>query len=175
MDVMHKAIAIPMIDTGHGPPKFLIVQDKRYKEWTFVTGGCRVREFYNPIRCAIRELEEETRGIIHLKRGLYTYFKFYTEFSPIEKALYHVYVFHMKMKQEDMDAIIDKFTNEKRKMDTNEIVFRKNYDENDTISFMTLDEIKNCSTLWKLIDENVLSNKDFYSALKSECRYFQSI
>lgn len=175
MDVMHKAIAIPMIDTGHGPPKFLIVQDKRYKEWTFITGGCRVREFYNPIRCALRELEEESRGIIQLKRGLYTYFKFYTEFSSIEKAIYHVYVFHMKMKPSDMDAIVDKFKNEKHKMDTNEIVFRKNYDENDMMSFMTLDEIKKCPTLWKFIDDNILKNSDFYNALYGECRNFQTI
>jgi len=64
----HKAIAIP-VSFINDRPYFLLVHDRRYKEWTFVTGGCRKREVYNPIRCAVRELEEETRGILNLKKG----------------------------------------------------------------------------------------------------------
>ena len=66
---VHKAIAIPVIYID-GEFKFLIVKDKRFKEWTFISGGCRKREVFNPIRCALRELEEETRGILNLKLSL---------------------------------------------------------------------------------------------------------
>ena len=62
----YKAIAIP-VSFVDGKPRFLTVRDWRFKEWIFVTGGCRRREIYNPIRCALRELEEETRGVISLK------------------------------------------------------------------------------------------------------------
>jgi 8-oxo-dGTP pyrophosphatase MutT (NUDIX family) len=50
------------------------VRDKRFKEWIFVTGGCRRREIFTPIRTALRELEEETRGVVSLKNGEYTSF-----------------------------------------------------------------------------------------------------
>ena len=95
----HKAIAVPVTMIGDRP-HMLIVHDRRYKEWTFVTGGCRRREVYNPLRCAIRELHEETRGIIDVKSGSYTYFRFTTNYKgPGDTeadadtvSVYHVYV-----------------------------------------------------------------------------------
>ncbi len=65
----HKAIAIPVIRTQGQESQFLVVRDRRFKDWIFVTGGCRRREIPNPLRTALRELEEETRGVISLKRG----------------------------------------------------------------------------------------------------------
>ena len=171
--IMHKAIAIPIIETGHGPPKFLIVKDKRYNEWTFVTGGCRMREVYNPIICALRELEEETRGIINIKRGLYTYFSFFMEFNIIEKARYHVYLIRLHKTPEELNKLVDEFYSEKDKMDSNKITFRKNYDENDDIMFLELDEIpEKCSNVWKLISDNVLNSKKFYDAMNQDCKSF---
>ena len=72
----HKAIAIPVTFAGD-TPRFLTVRDKQFKEWIFVTGGCRRREIFTPLRTALRELEEETRGVVSLKEGEYTSFKFY--------------------------------------------------------------------------------------------------
>ena len=37
----YKAIAIPVTFTGD-KPKFLTVRDRRFKDWIFVTGGCRL-------------------------------------------------------------------------------------------------------------------------------------
>ena len=76
----YKAIAVPVTFTD-GKPRFLTVRDWRFKDWIFVTGGCRRREIYNPLRCALRELEEETRGVVSLKNGEYTDLKY----SPIIK------------------------------------------------------------------------------------------
>ena len=85
----------------------LIVHDRRYQEWTFVTGGCRRREVINPLRCAVRELEEETRGTVNLKRGTYSYFQFATKYkgpgdseADIEDdvtSIYHVYVIDLPL------------------------------------------------------------------------------
>ena len=74
---IHKAIAVPVTFVDE-KPKFLTVRDRRHKEWIFVTGGCRKREVSDPIHCALRELEEETRGVLRLKSGIYTNFKFET-------------------------------------------------------------------------------------------------
>lgn len=162
---VHKAIAIP-VTYINGEWKFLVVRDKRFKEWTFVTGGCRKREVFNPIRCALRELEEETRGIINLKRGTYNYFRFRNKVDALEESVYHVYVFFVNISPDDMKNIVEKFTEEKHKMDTNQVSFRKNYDENDYIDFTTLGELK-MKNVWKMIDDNVIQNPEFYSALYS--------
>ncbi len=71
----YKAIALPLTFTSD-KPKFLTVRDKRFKDWIFVTGGCRRRQIFNPIRCTLRELEEEKRGVVSLKKWEYTEFKF---------------------------------------------------------------------------------------------------
>ena len=164
----HKAIAIPMSEIEN-QKRFLIVRDRRYREWTFVTGGCRRREVFNPLRCAVRELEEETRGLINLKRGSYSYFKFTTdtpEPRDIEDGVqalnhYHVYVFHVPMTSVEHLHIIKRFTEEKKKMEGAEVPFRKNYDENDECRFETLETITQCPNLWSMIRKHVLGNPDF--------------
>jgi len=170
----HKAIAIPMSkvnDMQH----FLIVHDRRYREWTFVTGGCRRREVYNPLRCAIRELEEETRGLINLKRGSYSYFKFTTntpEPRDVEDGVdvlnhYHVYVFNLPMTSTEHRHIIKRFIEEKKKMEGAEVPFRKNYDENDECRFETLESISKCPNLWPMIRQHVLGNPEFTQAIET--------
>jgi len=41
----YKAIAIP-VSFIDGKPRFLTVRDWRFKDWIFVTGGCRRREIF---------------------------------------------------------------------------------------------------------------------------------
>jgi len=88
----YKAIAVP-VSFIDGKPRFLTVRDWRFKDWIFVTGGCRRREIYNPLRCALRELEEETRGVVSLKQGEYTEFKFIHKESPTVDLEYNVFIF----------------------------------------------------------------------------------
>lgn len=172
---LHKAIAIPIVDTGT-EKKFLLVHDKRHKEWTFVTGGCKHNEVYNPLRCALRELEEETRGIIDIRRGLYSYFRFSAQpgNDPIEYSVYHVYFIHVGFVSEDKLNELEKlFHTEKEKMDTHKVYFQKNYDENDSMKFMTLEYILQCKTLWKFIYDRVIHHKQFQSSLtEKNARHF---
>jgi 8-oxo-dGTP pyrophosphatase MutT (NUDIX family) len=173
----HKAVAIPMTYVD-GVPYFLVVHDRRYKEWTFVTGGCRRREVYNPLRCAVRELEEETRGTINLKRGTYTYFKFSTntpEPRDIEDGVdvlntYHAYIFEVPLNPLEQRNIVKRFKDEKEKMETNQMAFRKNYDENDDCQFDTLEGISSRRNLWPMIRAHVIRNPDFHQALNSPQR-----
>jgi hypothetical protein len=173
----HKAIAIP-VSYINDIPHFLVVHDRRYKEWTFVTGGCRRREIYNPLRCAVRELEEETRGLINLKRGSYTSFKFITntqESRDVEDGssainYYQVYLFDLPMTCIDHNRLIKRFTEEKIKMDESKIPFRRNYDENDDLKFETIETISNKSNLWPMIRKHVLNNQAFLDALTTTRR-----
>ncbi len=161
----HKAIAIPMYFID-GEPHFLIVHDKRFKEWTFVTGGCRKREVFNPLRCALRELEEETRGVINITNGSYSYFKFSTK-DPIDEVLnvYHVYIIDFPMSLNDQEKFINQFDIKKCLMDTNRIRFRKQYDENDFIEFDTVNGIQHRKNIWLMIKDFVLNNIEFHNAL----------
>ena len=132
----YKAIAIP-VSFADGKPRFLTVRDTRFKDWIFVTGGCRRREILNPIRCALRELEEETRGVVSLKSGQYTEFKkFYEE----------------KHK-----------TNVKKSLRQ---PIKKTYDENDFMNYESLEEF-NTRKRWKLIIDNVIKNPEFYTCISS--------
>lgn len=164
----HKAIAIPVSFLEQ--PHFLLVHDRRYSEWTFVTGGCRRREVYNPLRCALRELEEETRGLVDIKSGSCSYFKFETpqkEFDEEYTAVYHVYIIDYPCTLEEQQTIVTRFNEEKHKMDTRKLSFRKQYDENDQIDFDTLEGIQK-RLMWPLINESVIGNPEFYKKLTSD-------
>ena len=182
----HKSIAIP-VTTINNKQYMLIVHDRRYQEWTFVTGGCRRREVINPLRCAVRELEEETRGTINLKRGAYSYFQFATKYkgpgdseADIEDdvtSIYHVYVIDLPMTALEHTYIVRRFNEEKSKMENRQTYFRKNYDENDKVEFDTLEGITARDNLWDMIRTHVITNPDFHAALSSPQRtnfYFRS-
>lgn len=159
----HKAIAIPVCGKH-----FLLVKDRRFSEWTFVTGGCRKREVINPLRCAVRELEEETRGLVNISKGTYSYFHFTTD----QGFTYHVYIIDAPQIDETQQKImIQKFDEERIKMDTNQTEFRKPYDENTHLDFDTIEGIKK-RKLWTLIDHYVLENPKFYEALRAKRHVF---
>ncbi len=165
----HKAIAIPVYFI-QGEPHFLIVHDKRFREWTFVTGGCRKREIFNPLRCALRELEEETRGVINITSGSYSYFKFSIRDSCDVMNVYHVYVIDFPMSLSDQEKLIQQFDVKKDLMDKNQIRFRKQYDENDFIEFDTMNGMKHRKNIWAMIQKFVLENIEFHNAIYSNNR-----
>jgi 8-oxo-dGTP pyrophosphatase MutT (NUDIX family) len=176
----HKVLAIPVTFT-EDKPRFLTVRDRRFKEWLFISGGCRKREVLNPIRCALRELEEETRGVVNVKSGLYTSYIFETtDRSPEEleedrkegvqvTIVYHVFIFFMRISAHEQQDIVRKFNYEKAKVELrkrDKLPIKRTYDENDFMSFDTLD-IFNRKNRWDLIVNKVINNPDFYSALNS--------
>lgn len=169
----HKAIAIPVTFVGN-VPRFLTVRDKRFKEWIFVTGGCRRREIDNPIRTALRELEEETRGVLSLKRGEYTTYTFNVRESSNVDLEYNVFIFFVEFSKAEQNEMINRFNEEKYKMQTKKIHVKRTYDENDLMSFDTLAEF-NSRRRWDRIVHNVLENPDFYSCVTSVNRKTFSI
>ena len=164
----YKAIAIPVTFTG-SKPKFLTVRDRRFKDWIFVTGGCRRREIPNPIRCALRELEEETRGVISLKKGEYSDFKFIVKESPGVELEYNVFIFFVNYTQQEQNELIKKFNDEKQKTNLKKIQklpIKRTFDENDFMNFETLTEF-NTKKQWDRIVKNVLNNPEFYTCVTS--------
>ena len=161
----HKAIAIPVTFAGE-TPRFLTVRDKRFKEWIFVTGGCRRREIFCPLRCALRELEEETRGVVSLKNGEYTSYSFNVKEEPNVELEYTVFVFFVDYPKTEQLELVRRFNEEKYKMHTKKIHMKRTYDENDFMSFDTLGEF-NQRRRWERIVTNVLENPEFYACVTS--------
>ena len=178
----HKAIAIPVSFSDDKPWRFLTVRDRRFCEWTFVTGGCRKTEIINPLRCALRELEEETRGTINMKEGNYSYFKFdHTPDNngrPSYDITYHVYILEFNIPKIEQFNLINKFNLAKCKLEKLKelkLPIKLVYDENDIMTFETLNEFKSRDTVWELIRKNVLNNPEFYNALNTTERNFFNI
>ena len=164
----YKAIAVPVTFTGD-KPKFLTVRDRRFKDWIFVTGGCRRREIVNPIRCALRELEEETRGVISLKKGQYSDFKFVVKESPGVDLEYNVFIFFVDYTPQQQTELVKKFNDEKQKTNLKKLQkqpYKRTYDENDFMNFETLTEF-NTKKQWDRIVKNVLNNPEFYACITS--------
>tara|TARA_B100001175_G_scaffold182081_1_gene154564 strand:+ start:593 stop:1123 length:531 start_codon:yes stop_codon:yes gene_type:complete len=172
----YKAIAVPVTFTG-SKPKFLTVRDRRFKDWIFVTGGCRRKEIPNPIRCALRELEEETRGVVNLKKGEYTEFKFVVKESPGVDLEYNVFIFFVNYTHQEQVDLVKKFNDEKQKTNLKKIQklpIKRTFDENDYMNFETLSEF-NTKKQWDRIVKNVLQNPEFYACVTSVNRKTFSI
>ena len=164
----YKAIAVP-VTFASGKPIFLTVRDRRFKDWIFVTGGCRRREIFNPLRCALRELEEETRGVVSLKSGEYTEFKFVVKESPGVDLEYNVFIFFVDYSLAEQQSQVKKFYDEKQKTNLKKLLnqpIKKTYDENDFMNYETLEDF-NARKRWKLIVDNVIKNPQFYACISS--------
>jgi len=180
LETRHKAIIIPIIKSD-GENKFLTVKDSRHQEWIFVTGGCKKSEVDYPLKCGLRELEEETRGVINIKAGEFSEFQFESNVrSPDETRkdrlegvivtlVYHVYIINLNLTQEQQTRVIQEFHVNKARMELNKINgvhIKKAYDENDDISFDTLEEF-NKKSRWDLIVNNIIQNPLFYENMNN--------
>lgn len=181
-ETRHKVITI-LISFADNKPRLLTMRDRRHKEWLFVTGGCRRKEIDTPIVAALRELEEETRGVINLKTGVYSYFSFEcnnrTQKEIIKdlkngldvKIIYHVYIFELNIPRSVQQNYIDEFY---KVMKNNTHCVRRCYDENDMIAFDTLDEF--CKrNMWPFINDNVIKNPKFLNSISSSNRQYFNI
>ena len=180
LETRHKAIIIPIIKSN-SETKFLTVKDSRHQEWIFVTGGCKKSEVDYPLKCGLRELEEETRGVINIKAGEFSEFQFESNVRSPEETrkdrlegiivtlVYHVYIINLNLSQEQQTRVIQEFHVNKARMELNKINgvhIKKAYDENDDISFDTLEEF-NKKSRWDLIVNNVIQNPLFYENMNN--------
>jgi 8-oxo-dGTP pyrophosphatase MutT (NUDIX family) len=181
LEKRHKAIVIPVLQTDTGDPKFLTVRDSRHQEWIFVTGGCKKSEVDNPLKCGLRELEEETRGTFVLRNGEFSEFQFESTYRSPEETkkdrfegvivtlVYHVYLIDVHITEEQQAKIIQDFHINKARMELNKkdgVRIKKAYDENDDISFDTLSEF-NKKNRWRLIINNIIENPRFHDLIYS--------
>lgn len=163
----YKAIAIPVTyNADH--VRFLTVRDSRFNDWTFVTGGCRKREVHNPIRCALRELSEESRGCFRLYEGQYISYSFRAVVNS-EMHTYNVFFFRVSIDIDKTYDIINDFNHamhhtwdRKRKG----MAYRIAQDENNALSWDTIDALLS-KPVWD-VTQRVVQSKMFKAVLKND-------
>jgi len=146
-------------------PRFLIVRDKNNQEWTFVTGGCKKRELTNPLICAIRELYEETKGVITINDGNYSYYSFKANYSKY-RFTYHVYIIEVEYSTELQQQYASLYQMQ-RLVPTHPQM--RCYNETDGLMWVTLSEFDNLTT-WTVVQKNVIDSPEFLTLITSPNR-----
>lgn len=160
MKYRKKIIIIPYIvykKVSH----LMMVKDKKFNEWTFVTGGCKPNEQFN--LCALRELYEETNGVLDLRQHVgidinrfYSY-RFIHEISK-DYVIMDYKVFFVPLHRFGYDIKSAKKLEQqffKMKNDLPE------FNETNCLKFFELNHVYNIKNIWKLIKEKVLYNERF--------------
>lgn len=169
-----KAIAVPVC-LSEDRPVFLTIRDRRFKDWGFVTGGARRREITAPLRTALRELEEETRGVVSLKSGEYSTYTFTVKESPTVDLIYNVFVFFVNFTKTQRAHTVTRFLEEKAKTQLKKLQrqpIKRVFDENDFMSWDTLEEFQGRPKKWDRIVQNVIKNPEFYACLSGPRKTF---
>ena len=150
---------------------FLIVKDRTHKEWTFITGGCKLHE--DDLQSALRELLEETKNIVSLEPDVQSIKRI--EFSTTYREPHQR--IRDKIKGENIVTLYSMFfidiTNIKSSPMELRNQFRsiKNlrgaYNENLDITFETLDAFLRKNYVWRFIKQVVVKVPVFGSAYES--------
>lgn len=158
----YKSIVIPYIETKYNNKtykSYVLVEDAKFKEFTFVVGGCKKNEHMST--CALRELKEETRGVFGniSKDALYAGFQFDSkERSPAERKKddiegvdvtmrYIVYYLRLDMTKTSFNDFRKRFADVRP--------MKEEYNETSDIVLKTKSELQKAK-MWSFMKEKVL-------------------
>jgi hypothetical protein len=181
LEYRYKSIVIPYIKTKDNDKtyrSYVLVKDKTFKDLTFVVGGCKQKEipkksvrdstFYTDYdsykTCALRELEQESRGVFGnvSKKALKQGFKFSSnerfndeknkdaEEGVVVTMRYTVYYLPLDLSEKAFKDIVKQFKNTKPKKNDPE------YNETSDIVLKTKSELEESKKLWSFMKERVL-------------------
>ncbi len=147
--IKHKVLIIPYILVKN-ELKFLIVKDKKFNEWTFISGMVEKKESH--FNAGRRELFEETKKLINIQPSESNCIYFETKlYENNIKYVYHVQLVDIKkFGYIDSERIIKSFRSTK--------LTEKKYNENLDIDFKTFSEINKLSNVWAFIRTHILDN-----------------
>lgn len=152
--VRRKVIVIPYVHSG----EFLVVKDRKFKEWTFITGGCKAYE--TDAQAARRELLEETRGTLDVPfTDDQESIKFRTTYRESrelaqdrlrgERVVTQYAVFFVDVSSQAIGNLKAKFRETKN--------VRGAFNENADLSFETLESFAQKTHVWRFIRNHVLT------------------
>jgi len=178
-EIRYKSIVIPYIETRYNNKtykSYVLVEDAKFNELTFVIGGCKMREipknadstffrdYGSYTTCALRELKEETRDVFCnvSKYDLEHGFKFSS--GPKDRSTperkkdaiegvdvtmrYTVYYLRLDMTKTEFNERRERFKNVRPKKAEN--------NETSDIVLKTKSELEESKKLWRFMKERVL-------------------
>lgn len=147
-----KILAIPyvLLRKSGRKPRFLVVRDAAEGEWTFISGTCEPGEPYH--KCALREIHEETRGLVSLKALPKRTRRFRTNYQGKRVDVLFI---PLRMTEEDMKMIVENFPN----MPTYD---RPELEENIEVRFETFGQFRRRRRVWSFVQE-LYDTEDFVS------------
>jgi 8-oxo-dGTP pyrophosphatase MutT (NUDIX family) len=122
-------------------PRFLVVKDARDCEWTFISGTCESGEPYH--KCAIREVREETRGLVSLKKLPKLTRKFQTAYQ--DKSVQVLFI-PLRLTEEQMSQMSADFP----EIETHGL---PELEENTTLRFETLGQFMRRKHVWDFVKD----------------------
>ena len=155
-----KTLAIPYIKAPGLAPRFLVVLDKATREWSFISGCCKLHE--RPEACVMRELREETKEAVNVFLTPWNHRSFQLQTWRLEgerRTTIHYYCYAIDISNyRSQNAILEHFRDSKKT--------GKCYNENSDMAFCTLDQFKE-KKVWSFIRRDVLESKEFKSVYTS--------
>lgn len=160
-----KVLVVPYTRDKDGNVLFLMVKDRKFDEWTFISGTCKKRNMEHPLLCASRELKEETKDVVDLDLNTWphhhiSFDTMYQDASHSKKKhsanIYttcHVYFLDIGTYPRSPSFIVNEF------MITNKL--GKQYNENTDIGFFQHKDFNKSIRLWKFISQVVMKNVTF--------------
>lgn len=153
--MLYKVLVIPYV-RHRGKLRYLFVHDRMYKEWTFVSGGCKVTE--SASECAKRELMEETKNLIHItEQELKTSISY--KIMTRDKSLsttYTIFVVEIHLTPSEVYTIENTFLHRSMYSQGD---FCREMNENDNLLFMELEEALEYPNVWGFIKEVIYSTR----------------
>ena len=130
-------------------PYFLIVKDTKHDEWTFVCGGCKLRETNTD--AASRELKEETKGAIDIEVQSETCTMCFLHNDCFYYTVYFVNLNDYNIHKENVENLIKTYK---------ECTMRKKeYNETCDISFVSRNDL-NKVDMWSFMRNHIVPNID---------------
>ena len=166
MKYRRKTVVIPYIKTKNDL-FFIIVKDKENNEWTFVTGGAKPNESFET--CALRELHEETKGALDLRKHGISLTRFYSFFFKNEiikdKVLMHYKVIFLPMQRFGYDPK-SCFKLESQFMCNNDKYTSPEYNETTYLKMISIRELYNIN-MWLFMRNKVLMSPYFIDYIRN--------
>lgn len=136
-----KILAVLYVPRKGKKTRFLVVRDAQEEEWSFISGTCEPREPYP--KCALREIYEETRGLIDLRALPKSTRHMVTTYN---RKNVHVLFIPLRRTEEQMAQIVTEFANAPT-------YDRPEMEENTHIRFETLRQFKRRALVWTFIKD----------------------
>lgn len=137
-----KVLVIPYIRVPNKRTRLLVVQHAESGDWTFISGTCQRRE--SPDRCVVRELAEETRGLVHVRCIPKRAIRFR---AVVDQKRVDVYFLPLRMKEQEMVELVRTYDFLGATLPSNQY----GYFENAQLSFQTLAQFKRRKNIWEYV------------------------